>query len=259
MKADEIERFILQLCDAADECTLPHFRNGTAIDNKLAGGFDPVTAADRDAEAAIRQLIRRHYPDHGIEGEEEASVNPGAQWRWVIDPVDGTRAFICGLPTWGTLIGLYKDGLPVAGVLSQPFTGERFISSGKDAVLLHDGARTALHTRSTQRLSDAVVMTTSPFLFSADEQPRYDAVQKACRMARYGFDCYGYAMLAAGHVELVIEAGLKAYDIGALIPVIERAGGIVTTWDGASAAQGGQILAAANQALHEQAMELLGD
>lgn len=257
MDAAEIERFLHRLCDAADAETLPRFRNGTAVDNKDASAFDPVTEADREAEAAMRRLIAETYPEHGIEGEEHAPVNPQAEWQWVIDPVDGTRAFIAGLPSWGTLVGLYQSMRPVAGALSQPFTGERFIANGRNAFLVQAGQATPLAASKTGRLADAIVMTTSPFLFSAGEQPLFDRLQAACRMARYGFDCYGYAMLSAGHVDLVVEAGLKSHDIAALIPLIELAGGTITTWEGKDASRGGRILAAANAALHEQALDLL--
>ena len=257
MTPDEIEPLLLELCDAADAETLPRFRTAIAIDNKLAGGFDPVTEADQEAEAAIRRIIGEKLPDHGIEGEEHAPTNPDAEWQWIIDPVDGTRAFISGLPTWGTLIGLYHRGKPVAGALSQPYTGERFIASGNQPFVMHRGAKTGLATRDTATLGEAILMTTSPFLFNETGLPRYGAVEAKCRLTRYGFDCYAYAMLAAGHVDLVIESGLKAFDIAALIPLIEQAGGKVTTWNGSDASRGGDILACANTQIHEQAMELL--
>jgi histidinol phosphatase-like enzyme (inositol monophosphatase family) len=254
---EAIEAFLNELCDAAEAETLPRFRAQLAVENKETAGFDPVTVADRAAEGAIRRLIMERHPEHGIVGEEEDSIQPDAEHCWIIDPIDGTRSFICGLPGWGTLIGLQRHGKPVAGVMAQPFTGERFIGHSGGSFLVHRGGRVRVATRRTQKLADAMMMTTSPFLFAQEDLPRYGRVEKACRMTRYGFDCYAYAMVAAGQIDLVIESGLKAYDIAPLIPVIENAGGIVTTWDGGSAAHGGRILACANTALHRQAMELL--
>lgn len=253
----EIESFLHELCDAADAVTLPQFRKTMRVNNKDEAGFDPVTVADEGAETAIRAVIEARYPDHGILGEEHAAHNPAARWQWIIDPIDGTRAFISGLPSWGTLIGLYHDGKPVAGMMSQPFTQERFWSAGKGSFARHHANVAALATSAISEISQARVMTTSPFLFSEPERIAYQCVENACLLPRYGFDCYAYAMLAAGNVELVIEAGLKAYDIAALIPVITQAGGIVTRWDGSNAGQGGRILAAANAPLHAQALELL--
>jgi myo-inositol-1(or 4)-monophosphatase len=247
-----IEEFLHDLCSAADRETLPRFRMGLAVENKQQSGFDPVTIADREAERAIRRLIEARFPDHGIIGEEDGAVRADARYCWIIDPVDGTRAFICGLPGWGTLIGLLRDGKPVAGVMAQPYTGERFIGVPEGAFFCRGAERRPIKTRSTAQLADA-----TPHLFPAGDIERYRNVEKACRMARYGFDCYAYAMIAAGQIDLVIESGLQSYDIAPLIPVIERAGGVVTTWTGASAANGGHILASANAHLHEAAMKIL--
>ncbi len=264
MRTDEtIEPFLHRLCDAAADHTMRWFRGSVAITNKQSEGFDPVTRADKDAETAIRALIAAEYPDHGIHGEEEGLHNPAAALRWVIDPVDGTRAFITGLPVWGTLIGLTRDGTPVAGIMHQPFTGERFVGHEDGAFLVRDfgqgdgSARTRMATRDTPTLAQATIATTTPALFSNEERARYDELEAACRLARYGLDCYGYAMVAAGHADLVVESGLQAYDIVALIPVIERAGGVVSDWSGGPAAQGGKIIAAANAQLHAQALEFL--
>jgi myo-inositol-1(or 4)-monophosphatase len=253
----ELEGFLHELCDAAQAQTLPRFRVAMAVENKEAVGFDPVTQADRAAETAIRELIMQRYPAHGIVGEEEDAVRPDAEYCWIIDPIDGTRSFICGLPSWGTLIGLQHKGRPVAGVMAQPFTGERFIANGGVSHLVRNGSRTRLATRKTASLADALMMTTTPFLFDPGDIDRYRAVEAACRLTRYGYDCYAYAMVAAGQIDLVVESSLKSYDIAPLIPVIEGAGGIVTTWDGGPAHDGGRILAAANSAIHEQAIALL--
>lgn len=245
------------LCDLAKAETMHHFRSPLTITNKLQSGFDPVTIADQAAETAITDYLVRHFPDHGILGEEHAPVNPGADYCWIIDPIDGTRAFISGLPTWGTLIGLSHKGKPVAGVMHQPFTGEKYMSDGTASFLEHAGSRTGLKTSPVTSLTEATLMSTSPELFKGGELESFTRICGACRLVRYGFDCYAYAMVAAGHVELVVESGLKAYDIAALIPVIENAGGVVVSWSGGNAAEGGQVLAAANREIAEKAIKLL--
>lgn len=253
----ELDAFLVELNRASAAAILPLFRADHGLENKLAGGFDPVTEADKSAERAIRQLIAERYPDHGVIGEEYGEDRPDAAFVWVLDPVDGTRAFIAGLPVWGTLIGLMRDGVPVYGMMHQPFTGERFSGDGRQARYEGPIGPRALRTRDTTALAAATLMTTSPALFKGAEAQAYERVESKVRMARYGCDCYAYCMLAAGHVDLVIESGLKPYDIVALIPIIEGAGGIVTSWDGGSAAGGGTILAAGTEALHQAALALL--
>ncbi len=257
MNTSEIEAFLHQLCDLAAVETLPRFRSRLDINNKEAEGFDPVTEADREAERAIRNAILARYPDHGILGEEFGTENPDAEFCWVIDPIDGTRSFISGLPLWGTLIGLYKNGRPIAGAMDQPFTGERFYSNGKSSYLQRGETSAILKSSEAKNLSSAIMLTTTPAMFTGAEIDAYHSLESTCKLARYGTDCYGYCLLAMGQVELVVEAGLNAYDIGALIPIIENAGGIVTTWKGDSAAKGGRILAAANADLHATALAVL--
>ena len=262
----DLKELMARLCEVAAQETLPRFRHTATLSNvtnKLEAGFDPVTEADKQAEKAIRTVLKEVVPNHGIVGEEWGSENDGAEYVWVLDPIDGTRAFISGIPVWGTLIGLYRNGKPYAGTMDQPHMGERFIAVPDEngtlkAQLLnrHDDP-VPLNTAETSDLAAAKLMTTDPFLFAADEQPRFDALSEKVQLARYGCDCYAYCMLAAGQVDLVVESGLNAYDIAALIPIIEGAGGIVTTWQGEDAAQGGQILAAANTKLHSQAMAVL--
>jgi myo-inositol-1(or 4)-monophosphatase len=257
MDFEALKGFLGALADAAADRTLPRFRSGLAVDNKHASGFDPVTAADRDAEAAMRDLIHARFPGHGIVGEEHGDEQGGAEFVWVLDPIDGTRSFIAGIPLWGTLIGLLQRGRPVLGMMAQPFTRERFAGDGRSAWYEGPGGARPLRVRGCAGLSEAVLFTTSPHLFAAGEAPRFQAVEGRVRLSRYGADCYAYSMLAAGHVDLVIEAGLKPYDIVALIPLIEGAGGRVTAWDGGPAAAGGRIVAAGDPRVHEQAMKLL--
>lgn len=236
---------------------MPRFRSRLGVDNKQEGGFDPVTEADREAENIIRGAIQTRYPEHGILGEEYGTENPDAEYCWIIDPIDGTRAFISGLPLWGTLIGLYQKGKPLAGAMDQPFTGERYISNGETSHLKLNGSAQILNTKETSRLSSAIMMTTSPAIFTDEEAGAYKDVENACKLTRYGTDCYAYCLVALGQVDLVVESGLNPYDIAALIPIIENAGGVVTSWNGGSAAMGGRILAAANSDIHQQAVEIL--
>jgi len=245
------------MADAAAAAILPHFRTPLGIDNKLADGFDPVTAADRDAELALRAILEERCPDHGIVGEEFPAVREDAEHVWVLDPVDGTRAFISGLPTWGTLIGLRRGGRAVLGMMAQAFTGERFAGDGTSAWYAGPGGARTLRARPCASLAEATLFTTSPRLFSGSELAAYDAVEGSVRLARYGVDCYAYCMVAAGFADLVIESGLKPFDIMALIPIVEGAGGIVTTWDGGSPEAGGRIVASGDGRVHEAALRRL--
>ncbi len=249
--------FFYTLADAARQETLPRFRTGASVVNKLAGGFDPVTEGDRAAETAIRALIEARFPDHGILGEEHGNIGLDRQHVWVIDPIDGTRAFISGLPVWGTLIGLRTDGRATMGLVDQPFTGERYFADGMRSWYRGPEGERQLAVRDCGSLSDAILFTTSPHLFKADELTRYQAVEEKVRLFRYGCDCYAYALLAAGHVDLVVESGLQPYDVGALIPLIEQAGGIITTWDGGRPEGGGSIVAAGSKAVHAEVLALL--
>jgi fructose-1,6-bisphosphatase/inositol monophosphatase family enzyme len=230
--------FFYALADAAKAETLPRFRTGAYVTNKLEGGFDPVTEGDRAAETAIRELIEERFPGHGILGEEHDSIGLDREQIWVIDPIDGTRAFISGVPVWGTLIGFQSGGRSIMGLMDQPFTRERYFADG-------------------ERSWYAILFTTSPHIFLDVEAERYHAVERHVRLFRYGTDCYAYTLLAAGHVDLVIESALKPYDVGALIPLIEQAGGVITTWDGGRPEAGGNIIAAGTAELHAQAISIL--
>ena len=255
---DHLE-FAHVLADLSAGAILGYFRKPLAVGNKAGpSAFDPVTAADRAAERAIRKAIRARFPDHGIVGEEYGAVAGKGRYRWLIDPIDGTRAFIIGSPLWGTLIGLMDGPTPSLGLMNQPFTGERFWSDGRRAAWSRSGGKPQrIATRPCARLADAVLTSTHPDLFADDDAVRFNAVRSRVRMTRFGGDCYGYCLLAAGFVDLIVEAGLKAYDVVALVPIIEAAGGLVTTWDGAPATEGGRILAAGDQRVHQEAMAIL--
>jgi myo-inositol-1(or 4)-monophosphatase len=258
MSTIDFGAFVDDLATQSGHAILPFFRTHYVTEDKSGGGaFDPVTEADRAGETVMRHLIRRSFPAHGVLGEEFGDENLDADYVWVLDPIDGTRAFISGIPVWGTLIGLTRSGVPVYGMMHQPFTGERYSGDGRQARYEGPSGPRTLRTRQTSELAAATLMTTSPSLFEGAEAQAYGRVEASVRMARYGCDCYAYCMLAAGHIDLVIESGLKPYDIVALIPIVEGAGGIVTSWDGGSAAGGGTVIAAANQTLHQAALALL--
>jgi histidinol phosphatase-like enzyme (inositol monophosphatase family) len=247
-----------RLADRAGAVILPHFRTVQKIDHKGGGAFDPVTAADRGAESAIREALAEAYPAHSILGEEFGASRADAEYCWVIDPIDGTRAFILGLPLWGTLIGLTRHASPMLGLMDQPFTRERFWSSETESFYRHEGLTKTMRTRPCARLAEALLATTSTDFFTTeDEHRRFDALTRAVRLRRFGGDCYNYCLLALGHIDLVVEAGLNPYDVLPLIPIIERAGGIVSTWEGGDPRGGGQIVAAGDPRVHRAAIELL--
>lgn len=261
MSVVDLAQFMEDLATQSGAAILPFFRAHFGMDDKASGsgrGFDPVTEADRAAESAMRRMIRATFPTHGILGEEFGSEQIDAECIWVLDPIDGTRAFISGLPTWGTLIGLMHNGQAVRGLMHQPYLGERFLGDGRSATIRTAKGERKLRTRRTEKLADALLSTTDPRLFAeGDERERFLAVESRVRMSRYGADCYAYCMLAAGQIDLVVETGLQPYDIVALIPIVEGAGGIVTSWDGGPAVKGGRVVAAGDRRLHEAALAFL--
>jgi len=255
---EDISAMLHRLADEAARIILPKFRTTFAIENKSTDRFDPVTEADRDAEAAIRKIINAYFPDDGIIGEEYGSERKNAEYVWVVDPIDGTRSFIQGLPVWGTLIGLYHEGKPHAGIMSQPYTGERFWSDSEGSYFRgSDGNIVPLVVREAT-LATAQMSTTDPYLFvEPAENAAFQALRAQVCTCRFGTDCYGYSLVAAGQIDVVLESGLQIYDIAALIPIIEKAGGLVTTWDGGAAQDGGKILACGDPELHSEVVEIL--
>ena len=257
MTAIDFTGFVDRLATASGETILPFFRTALAVENKQSRGFDPVTAADRAAENAMRSLIRKTFPEHGILGEEYGAEHTDAEYVWVLDPIDGTKSFISGMVAWGTLIGLMRFGEPVYGMMHQPFTRESFTGDSGAAHYRGPGGPRDLHVRKCDALSDAVLFTTSPLLMNAADRAHFTKVENKAKLSRYGGDCYAYCMLAAGQIDLVIETEIKPHDIVALIPIILGAGGIITTWENGPPQAGGRIIAAGDARTHAAAMELL--
>jgi myo-inositol-1(or 4)-monophosphatase len=243
-----------RLADASGAVILRYFREHLAVEDKeRVPGFSPVTVADREAEAAIRALINETYPAHGILGEEHGHENPEADYTWVIDPIDGTKAFIAGMPTWGTLIALRDRTETIIGMLDQPFLGERFVGDPHGAYL---GTR-KLAARSCADLGSACLFATDLEMFTPDERAAFESLSVQVGYRRFGADCYAYAMLAMGFVDLVVESSMNPWDFAALIPIVEGAGGRVTSWNGGEIGDSGQILAVGDPALQDAALDIL--
>ena len=254
--------FALRLAEAARRETLPRFRTGLGVFNKAGIWFDPVTDADREAERAQRRLIEAVYPRHGGLGEEFGALRADARLRWVLDPVDGTRAFICGSPTWATLIALEVDARPVLGVIDQPFTDECWTAAGGVGEYRRGAAAAPLRASGETRLEKARIATTDPrrtAYFTAEEAEAFTALAGQCRVARFSMDAYAYGLLAIGHLDLVVESGLQRHDFSALEPVVVASGGVLTDWSGQPPGSDhrGRILAASSPALHAAAIEVL--
>jgi len=255
----DMERFAAALTLDAGSLALSQFRCGTDIIDKAPTGvpLDPVTAADRAVEARLRAGIRERFPDHGVFGEEQAAVEGSSAWSWMIDPIDGTRGFVSGFVHWGMLLALRHHDQPVMGVVHQPFTGEIWMGSRNGARFTRQGDAQNLSTRRCSRLAMATLATTDPYLFEAAEAEVFDALRRSVRLTRFGADCYAYCMLAMGQVDLVVESGLKPWDVQALMPLVKAAGGVITDWRGGDCRDGGQVVAAGDPALHGLALSML--
>lgn len=253
----EFTKFACDAIQRAGNRTLLYFRNSLRVEAKEASGFDPVTLADRECELFLRREITRTWPSHGIIGEEYDDLTKG-KYSWVIDPIDGTRAFISGLLHWGVLLALCEDGQPILGVMYQPFTGELFVGEPGGAWYEKDDKKQPLQTRRGVSIASATLMTTDPRLFrESAEAAAYQRLENSVRLARYGGDCYQYAMLALGTIDIVCETRLKIWDIHALIPLVRSAGGVITDWSGGDPASGGRILASGSERLHAEALKAL--
>ncbi len=247
-------QFAGTLADAARSIVLPCFRQPLPIEHKA--DHSPVTRADRAAEQRLRELIQQSYPEHGIVGEEYADQGREKRYRWVLDPIDGTKSFISGMPTFGTLIALLDHHTPLLGLIDMPVLNERWLGLASGVTTLN-GRR--CQTRTIEQLAQAILFATSPDMFQGDEQRSFQRLATAVQLHRFGADCYAYGLLAAGYIDLVAEADLKPYDFMALIPIIEGAGGVITDWQGRplSLESDGRVLAAATPALHQQALKVL--
>lgn len=248
----------LPIVEEAGQHALRYFRQPLDVENKLGQGFDPVTVADRETEALIRNRLLALWPDSPVEGEE-AGLTPGSSpWSWIVDPIDGTRAFISGMPAWGVLLGLRHEGLPVGGIVCQPFTGETWTGGAGVANHRRGGVDTPLATSRRTVLADAIVYSTHPDIFVTDaDRAGFARIRDASRMVRYGGDCYGYCLVAMGFADLVIEGSLQPYDILPVAPIIEAAGGVVTSLDGEPPLKGGTVVAAATPELHAAALSMM--
>ena len=252
---EDLTQFALELAAASAKIILPQFRKNIGIDNKLATGWDPVTEADRSAERVIREMIESKFPNHGIIGEEYGIKSNLSTYSWVLDPIDGTRSFVIGMPTWATLIGLYRDGQPLLGVMNQPFVGEMFYGNPNGAWHHHNSKTEAIRVRAPLPLSKAALGTTSPYLY--DDHSNFENLRKSVTSHRFGGDAYFFALLAAGHLDIAMDPKLQIYDIAALIPIIKGAGGVVGSWTDNDPAQGGNVLCATSQGLLDEAVAVM--
>ena len=258
MNTDEYLPFAEHLANQARPVSLAHFGSRLAVDNKRArtNGFDPVTLADRATEDILRRLIEETFPEHGIWGEEGGEKAGRGTLTWVLDPIDGTRSYICGIPLWGTLIALCDGDVPILGLADFPALGQRFLATAGGPAL---GNGQPLACRPCDTLNTAMMMTTDPDMFApGPETEAYGRLERTVRLRRFGGDCFAWCLLAGGQIDLVVEGDLQPYDIRALIPIIEASGGIVTTWDGGPATNGGLVVAAGDPAVHRQALDILG-
>jgi len=252
------QEHLIDILNGSADVTLKYFRQHFDVDNKLDAGFDPVTVADRECESYIDNKLQRLFPLHSMFGEETGYRDVGGELCWVVDPIDGTRSFICGVPLWGTLMALNDGKKPILGAMYQPWSGELFVGSRLGAFFHRAGQSSVLKTSNVQTVAEAKLACTAIEIF---EEPsalaRFQALAADVRLQRFGTDCYGYALLAQGGVDLVVEDSLQAYDIQAMIPIIEAAGGVITDWQGGDASLGGQVVAAANAQLHADALRYL--
>jgi myo-inositol-1(or 4)-monophosphatase len=253
----ELEDFALELAHTAGGIAQAHFRQPVTVENKSKSSFDPVTNADRAIERVLRAAIEARYPDHGIVAEEEGERRGKSDYTWFIDPIDGTRAFMTGSPLWGTLIGLVRAKKPLFGLLAQPVLEEVFFGSPNGSWLVKAERRDRLRSRSCTKLEDAALASTHPGMFTGERATAFRALSERCLLTRFGGDCYNYAMLAAGYLDLVVESQLKPYDIVPLVPILEGSGCIVTDWQGKPPFGGGDVVAAGSRELHRAALELL--
>ncbi len=258
----EFEQFALDLADASGSLIRKYFRADLDVEDKA--DKSPVTVADRLAETLIREMINEKYPSHDILGEEQGFKNTGSKWKWVIDPIDGTRSFVSGMPIFGTLISLVENDVPYLGIIDIPILHERWFSASGEECYFYssdeDKKKVVCKVSGKEDIGQAILFSTDPKMFNSSQKPLYDHVSSQVKLPRFGGDCYSYGLLASGYIDLVIEADMKVYDLMALVPVIESAGGIISDWKGCKAFKSnwdGSVIAAASEELHRQAIRLL--
>ncbi len=251
----DLTRFAIALAEAAANEILPHFRRNAPIDVKAGPLWDPVTEGDRAGERVIRKMIEERYPGHGINGEEYGIKEGRSGFTWILDPVDGTRSFVCGMPTWATLIGLNFEEKPVVGLMNQPFVGDMFYGNPEGAWLNHRGTTQAIRTRTGVRLAAATLGTTAPEHYRQDTG--FERLRKTAQLTRYGGDAYFFALMAAGHIDIAMDANLQAYDIAPLLPIVTGASGVYAEWTGSDATKGGNVITAGSQALLDEALAVM--
>ena len=255
---DELTRFAVSLAEASAAAILPYFRQNAHVETKDGPVWDPVTEGDRAGERAIRALIEERYPNHGILGEEYGVKDARSPFTWVLDPVDGTRSFVCGMPTWATLIGLSVEGKPVIGLMNQPVVGDMFYGNPNGAWHVYRGQAAASATRKGIPLSRASIGTTAPELYRSEEnQRRFQALKAKAQLTRYGGDAYFYCLMAAGHLDIAMDCGLQPYDIAPLLPIVTGAGGVAAEWTGGDSSCGGNVITAGSPALLEEALAVM--
>jgi histidinol phosphatase-like enzyme (inositol monophosphatase family) len=257
---DKTIQFAGRLADAGGAAIRPFFRQRIEVAHKERQGhaFDPVTEADKGAERAIRAIIERERPHDAILGEEYGEKPGTSGFRWVLDPIDGTRAFITGRHEWGSLIALEKDDTAVLGILDQPVLGERFIGVNGHAHLVQDGVRTPLRVRECAAVAEAILCATDPSAYmTPEQQAAFERVKSQARLTRYHGDCYIFAMLAMGFVDVIVEGAFKRWDVAALFPLVNGAGGIITNWQGEPWRDGDALIASGDRRVHEQTLRLL--
>lgn len=255
---DDLTRFAISLAKASAAEILPYFRQNTHVDVKAGPVWDPVTEGDKAGERIIRQMIEQRFPDHGIHGEEYGVKEGRSGFTWILDPVDGTRSFVCGMPTWATLIGLNFEGEPVIGLMNQPVVGDMFYGSPLGAWHDYRGATHPIRTRQDIPLSGASIGTTAPELYRTEkDQAAFQRLKKKVQLTRYGGDAYFFCVMAAGHIDIALDANLQAYDIAPLLPIVTGAGGVAEEWTGGNPAQGGHVITAGSRALLDEALAVL--
>ena len=253
-----LTQFAIALAKASAAEILPYFRRNTEVEVKDGPVWDPVTEGDKAGERIIRRMIEARYPDHGIHGEEYGVKEGRSGFTWILDPVDGTRSFVCGMPTWATLIGLSFEGRPVIGLMNQPVVGDMFYGSPHGAWHDYRGETHAMRTRQGVPLSRAMVGTTAPELYRSEQDMQaFLRLKSKAQLTRYGGDAYFFCMMAAGHLDIALDANMQPYDIAPLLPIVAGAGGVAAEWRGGDPAQGGHVITAGSQALLDEALAVL--